>query len=79
MNSLQKMVELVNAAGIDASKLALFDIYQTEGRILRDEVVSSRVREQARAGISATHGTYLAVIESMPALERAELKKRVTS
>jgi hypothetical protein len=77
MNSLQKMVELVNAAGIDASKLALFDIYQTEGRILRDDVVSSRVREQVRAGISATHSTYLAVIESMPA--HADLKKRVTA
>ncbi len=77
--SISNWIEILKAAGIDSRRLSIADIYFTEGQILRDDVVSARVRAVVTGrGGCASHGTYVEVIESMPEPERAALRERVT-
>lgn len=76
--SLSTMNEVVSAVGINVKNLSVFDLHAIQGRIIRDDVVSKRVRAiVAGRGGCASHSTYVEVIESMPESDRAALRQRV--
>jgi hypothetical protein len=72
---MQSELELVVAAGFDASKLSLMNVYDIGGNIIRDEDVR---RESLATGLGVDAGR-LAVLVNMSEADRAALRDRVTS
>jgi hypothetical protein len=69
---MQSELELVVAAGFDASTLSLMNVYDIGGNIIRDEDLR---REMLAAGYPLDR---IKVLRSMGEADRASLRDRVT-